>query len=217
MPQASARTSSVKYTPVGFVSVEHRSFREIKFESAKMRSVVVAAGCQGNLDRIALSGGYHMDLQSIEIFAFTAVIPPVHVVSGRFWINSASVDSNVLADLNRTTVDQKEVFGAGFLVELAEPFEKRFQDWGQPVEPPVELTSAESTAEIPLFGEQVQGRLEVSSEEANSCDRSGHHFGVGDFSLRTFLVASGSEPIAGQAVINDDSGIHRIGSLRERM
>jgi hypothetical protein len=158
-----------------------------------------------------------MDLQSIEIFTLAAVVPPIHVVSGRFGINSASVDSNVFADLNRTAVDQKQIFGTCFLVDSTEPFKKRLQNRRQRMETPIVLAPAEPTSEIPLFGEQIQSPFEVSCEEASSHNRGGHHLRVGNFSLSTFLVASGLEPIVKQTVISGDSGVHGTGNLRERM
>ncbi len=57
------------------VVIEDRSFWKIKFKSAQVPSVAVAAGHKRNLDRIAFSGSYHVDFQPVEIPAFATARP----------------------------------------------------------------------------------------------------------------------------------------------
>jgi len=201
---------------VRLVTVEDRSFRKIEFESAQMLGVTIAAGRKGNFDRIAFSSSHHVDLQSIEISALTAVISPIGVVSGRFGVDLAPVNSDVIADLDWAAINEENIFGTGHLVHLAEPFEERFQDRVEGMEPPVEAASAESSSKVGRAFEQVLGSLEIAAEEASGHDRGGHHLRIGDPSLRTFLMAAGSEPIVGKAVHGNDSGVHKTGDLRER-
>jgi hypothetical protein len=59
----------------GHVSTEDRSFRKIEFRAAKMLCVAVAPWGKGNLDRAALSGGYHVDFQVVEEATFAAACP----------------------------------------------------------------------------------------------------------------------------------------------
>lgn len=60
---------------VSLVSVEDRSFGEVKLEAAKVPGVIVAAGRERDFDWNALSGRDRMDLQAIEKAAFTAARP----------------------------------------------------------------------------------------------------------------------------------------------
>jgi len=118
---------------VGLVSVEDRSFGEVKLETAKVLCVIVAAGREGDFDWNALSGRNSMDLQAIEEAAFAAVVPPKGIASGRFRVDSAPVDSYVIADLNRAAVDQVHRLGIAGYVHATEPLEKRFQKLSRPV------------------------------------------------------------------------------------
>ena len=70
-------------------------------------------------------------------------------------------------------------------------------------------------AEGPRLGKQVEPVFEVSSEEASSSDRSGHHLGVTNPALDAFLMAVSSKPIIDETVRGYDSGVHRPGRLRE--
>jgi hypothetical protein len=90
---------------VGLVSVEHRALGQVQFKTAKMLCITVATGRKRHLDRNAFGRGDRMDLQPIEKPAFTALVSPEGVLRGRFRINAASVDSDVVADLDRTTID----------------------------------------------------------------------------------------------------------------
>jgi len=68
---------------------------------------------EGDLNRIAFSGGYYMDFQPVEKAEFVAVVTPEKRALWPFRIDSASVDSNVVANLSRTV----EVFGSSFFMD----------------------------------------------------------------------------------------------------
>jgi len=157
-----------------------------------------------------------VDLQSVKISSFATVIFPVGAACGRFWIDSAPVNLGIIADLDRAAIDEENVLGTGHSVKLAEPFEKCLQNRIQRVEPPVKSVSAEPPPEVGRAFEQVLGGLEVAAEKASGHDRAGHHLPVGDLPLGTFRVATGSEPIVGEAVDGNDNGVHGTGSLRDR-
>src|SRR6056297_3284500 len=200
---------------VCLVSIEDRSFGEVKLETAKVPSVIVAAGREGDFDWNALSGRDRMDLQAIEKAALAAVVSPIRVACSCFRVNSAPVDSDVVADLNRATVDQVHRLGITGLVDLAEPLEKRFQKLGHPVKPPVESTWTEPASEVFLLFQQLRSHQKVAAEEASGYNRGRHHFRVGNRPLLAFLMAAGLEPIIDEAVNGSDSGVHRTGRLRE--
>jgi hypothetical protein len=201
---------------VRLIAIEHRSFWQVKFKSAQVLCVVVAAGRKRDLDWTSFCGGYHVDFQSVEKTALAAVIPPISVVSGRFGIDSTSVNPDVIADFDRAAIDEENILGTGHLVQSAEPLEERRQDRIQRVEPSVKSASAKPNSKVGWAFEQVQSSLEVPTEEASGHDRSGHHFRVGDGALRAFMMATSSEPNAHEAVNGYDSGVHWTGSLRER-
>lgn len=163
---------------VGLVSVEHRAFGQVQFKTAKMLCITVASGRKRHLDRNAFGRGDRMDFQAVEKPAFTALVSLGGVLCGRFWINAAPVDSDVVVDLDRAAINQKDRFTARRLTHLVEPFEKRLQERGQQVEPPVEAASTEPVAEVGRPGEQVRSRLAVASEKASSHNGGSHHLVV---------------------------------------
>jgi hypothetical protein len=97
-----------------------------------------------------------VDFQTIEISALATVVSPVGVVSGRFGIDSASINSNVIADFDWAAIDEENVLGTGHLMQSAEPLEERSQHRIQRVEPPIEAAPTEPTAEVGRALKQVQ-------------------------------------------------------------
>jgi hypothetical protein len=113
-----------------------------------MLRVVVAAGRKRNFDQITFSGRHHMDLQSVEISALTAVISPIGVACGGFGVNSTPINPDVITDFDGAAIDKKNVFSTGDLEQPAEPLETLFEDRVQRVEPSVEAAPAKPTSEV---------------------------------------------------------------------
>jgi hypothetical protein len=96
-----------------------------------------------------------MDFQTIEISALATVVSPVGLVSGRFRVDPAPADSDVIADFDWAAIDEKNVFGTGHLVQPAEPLEERFQNRIQRVQSSVEAAPAKSVSEVGRAFKQV--------------------------------------------------------------
>jgi hypothetical protein len=93
--------------------------------------------------------------QPIEISAFAAVVSSIGVVSGRFRVDPAPADSDVIADFDRAAIDEKNVFGTGHLVQPTEPLEERFESRIQRVQASVEAAPAKSVSEVGRAFKQV--------------------------------------------------------------
>ena len=97
---------------------------------------------------------------------------PTGARGGRLGVNSAPVNSDVIADLHWAAIDEKNVLGTDCPMHLTESFEERFESRIQRVEPAIEAASAEAaSAEA---ASKIGGAFEqVLGSQRSSLQRSG--------------------------------------------
>jgi hypothetical protein len=111
--------SSKGIVRIRFVGVKIAVIRQVQKECAQARHIHDLTRRENQIDRAATRRHDQMDLEAVEVTAFTRTKATIVLASVEF----APPDAEIVADRHRTTIDNGVAFGIGLVMDLGQQIE----------------------------------------------------------------------------------------------